>query len=155
MKHNHSADSKPETAHTETTTDSLTVPSPTIQSESPLLNNPVPESQSVNTREEVLKLIKEQNQILKSKYMIEGPFVYELFACLVHQGGALGGHYYAYIKDNESSADEPEKWFNFNDYRVTDCDLIELAEMFGGNKGKSVQQTTNAYMLMYRLCQNN
>lgn len=50
----------------------------------------------------------------------------------------MGGHYYAYIKDNEASEKEQQKWFNFNDYRVTDCDLVELAEMFGGNKGKGV-----------------
>lgn len=27
-----------------------------------------------------------------------GPWVYELFAVLIHSGSALGGHYYAHIK---------------------------------------------------------
>ena len=27
-----------------------------------------------------------------------GPFVYELFSVMVHQGNAAGGHYYAFIK---------------------------------------------------------
>jgi len=27
--------------------------------------------------------------------------------------------------------------------------------MFGGNKGKGVTQSTNAYMLMYRLCKKD
>lgn len=30
-------------------------------------------------------------------------FVYELYAVMVHSGGAYGGHYYAYIKDFETN----------------------------------------------------
>lgn len=30
--------------------------------------------------------------------LMHGPYVYELYAVLVHRGSALGGHYYAYIK---------------------------------------------------------
>lgn len=36
---------------------------------------------------DALKLVKEN-----------GPWVYELFAVLIHSGSALGGHYYAHIK---------------------------------------------------------
>lgn len=35
-----------------------------------------------------------------------GPWVYELFAVLIHSGSALGGHYFAHIK---SLGDEGEK----------------------------------------------
>ena len=59
----------------------------------------------------------------------------------------MGGHYYAYIKDIKNQ----NNWSNFNDYRVSGIDLVDITEMFGGNKGKGVAQTTNAYMLMYRL----
>ena len=61
----------------------------------------------------------------------------------------MGGHYYAYIKDLETK--NQNKWLNFNDYRVSGIDIVDIVEMFGGNKGKGVAQTTNAYMLMYRL----
>jgi ubiquitin C-terminal hydrolase len=30
--------------------------------------------------------------------MVVGPYVYELYAILVHRGTSMGGHYYAYIK---------------------------------------------------------
>ena len=39
------------------------------------------------TAEDALKLVREN-----------GPWVYELFAVLIHSGSALGGHYYAHIK---------------------------------------------------------
>jgi len=29
----------------------------------------------------------------------DGEWVYELYAVLIHSGSAMGGHYYAYIKD--------------------------------------------------------
>lgn len=32
------------------------------------------------------------------KMLQKGPYVYELFSVMVHQGSATGGHYYAYIK---------------------------------------------------------
>jgi ubiquitin carboxyl-terminal hydrolase 47 len=31
--------------------------------------------------------------------LTQGEFVYELYAILVHNGGAFGGHYFAYIKN--------------------------------------------------------
>lgn len=37
-----------------------------------------------------------QQQIERA--LMHGPYVYELYAVLVHRGSALGGHYYAYIK---------------------------------------------------------
>ena len=29
---------------------------------------------------------------------------YELFSIMIHSGGAMGGHYFAYVKDLESKA---------------------------------------------------
>jgi ubiquitin carboxyl-terminal hydrolase 47 len=30
--------------------------------------------------------------------LAQGEFVYEVYAVLIHNGGAFGGHYFAYIK---------------------------------------------------------
>lgn len=49
------------------------------------------------TAEDALKLVLEN-----------GPWVYELFAVLIHSGSALGGHYYAHIK---SLGDDGKRWF--------------------------------------------
>ena len=42
--------------------------------------------------------------------LAQGEYVYEVYAILIHIGGAFGGHYFAYIR---SSSDQ--KWYNFND----------------------------------------
>lgn len=75
---------------------------------------------------------------------------------MIHQGGALGGHYFAYIKDIESG-----KWFNFNDSIVREISLIDLCETFGPEpRGKmsaaaakrlANARNSSAYMLMYRI----
>ena len=44
----------------------------------------------------------------------QGEWVYELYAVLIHSGSALGGHYYAYIKNMTEG-----QWLNFNDSTVT------------------------------------
>lgn len=49
-----------------------------------------------------------------SNFNAPGPYVYELFAIMIHSGSASGGHYYAYIKDFNSS-----KWYSFNDQTVS------------------------------------
>jgi ubiquitin carboxyl-terminal hydrolase 47 len=48
--------------------------------------------------------------------------VYELYAVLIHSGSALGGHYYAYIKNMSEN-----KWFNFNDSTVTE--LVSIIDL--------------------------
>jgi ubiquitin carboxyl-terminal hydrolase 47 len=61
---------------------------------------------------------------------------------MIHNGGAYGGHYFAYIKSFEDG-----KWYNFNDSSVSEiADLDQLFRTFGGDSGKS----DTAYMLMYR-----
>nr|CCA17629.1 conserved hypothetical protein [Albugo laibachii Nc14] len=83
----------------------------------------------------------------------EGPNVYELYSVLIHSGSALGGHYYAYIKNFEN-----EKWYNFNDAHVTEITEDDVSGAFGGQSssngnryGYRSNYTTCAYMLMYRL----
>lgn len=36
--------------------------------------------------------------------------IYELYSVLIHSGGAMGGHYYAFIRNFETG-----KWYKFND----------------------------------------
>lgn len=50
----------------------------------------------------------------KSAKQGSGPYMYELFAIMIHSGSASGGHYYAYIKDFDSN-----EWFCFNDQNVS------------------------------------
>jgi len=78
---------------------------------------------------------------------------------MIHQGGALGGHYFAYIKDIETG-----KWYNFNDSIVREISLIDIVETFGpeplppSSKRSNMAarrlastRSTSAYMLMYRI----
>lgn len=78
-----------------------------------------------------------------------GPYMYELFAIMIHSGSASGGHYYAYIKDFESSI-----WYCFNDQSVTNITQEDIQKSFGGGSrayySGAYSSSTNAYMLMYR-----
>lgn len=107
-----------------------------------------------------IKQVEDQNVELIEKYLQDGPFVYELYAIMIHQGGALGGHYFAYIKDIETG-----RWYNFNDSIVREISLIDIVETFGPEKiatgtGKrfnmaarrtATARSSSAYMLMYRI----
>ncbi|KAL4502326.1 hypothetical protein ABPG72_011913 [Tetrahymena utriculariae] len=88
--------------------------------------------------------INKQNQELISKYLVEGPYVYELYAVNVHSGGALGGHYFSYIKSFENGV-----WYNFNDSSVSKISPSALDHVQGQENPKT-NQNTSAYMLMYR-----
>lgn len=59
---------------------------------------------------------------------------------MVHSGGAMGGHYYAYIKSFEDG-----KWYNFNDSSVSPISEEEIARVYGDKYGGPT-----AYMLMYK-----
>lgn len=79
-----------------------------------------------------------------------GPYMYELFAIMIHSGSASGGHYYVYIKDFESG-----NWLSFNDQCVSPITQEDIQKSFGGNAGRfhyssAYTTSTNAYMLMYR-----
>ena len=109
----------------------------------------------------MIKKVEDANTELLEKYLQEGLFVYELYAIMIHQGGAHGGHYFAYIKDIETG-----KWYNFNDSIVREISIMDLVESFGPEpvftagpgrrtnmaaKRLAMTRSTSAYMLMYRL----
>jgi hypothetical protein len=76
--------------------------------------------------------------------------LYELFSIMIHSGSALGGHYYAFIKDLDSG-----KWFTFNDSSVRPMASFDLETAYGGeatSKSFNAYYTSSAsgYMLMYR-----
>lgn len=48
-----------------------------------------------------------------------GPYVYELYAIVIHSGNVSEGHYYAYIKDLKT-----DQWLCFNDQSVSEVYLI-------------------------------
>ena len=109
------------------------------------------------TKKELLKKIEEENAKLLDTYQQDGSFVYELYAVMIHSGSAIGGHYYAYIKDIETG-----KWYNFNDSVVREISIIDVVETFGPEKTAAARNslaakrmamanTSNAYMLMYRI----
>lgn len=84
---------------------------------------------------------------------------------MLHSGGAYGGHYSAYIKDTEGIdqaefADrtpeeinqiKEDRWYHFNDSHVKKISITELSDAFG-MKSKGAQ--ANAYMLLYRLVED-
>ncbi|KAH8418252.1 hypothetical protein KR222_007205, partial [Zaprionus bogoriensis] len=88
-------------------------------------------------------------QRLKQEALTTGPYVYELFAIMIHSGSASGGHYYAYIKDFDN-----HEWFCFNDQNVSSITQEDIQRSFGGPNGSyyssAYTSSTNAYMLMYR-----
>ena len=73
------------------------------------------------------------------------PLLYELYGVLVHAGSANFGHYYAILKDFESS-----EWFEFNDSRVEPVKESDLRAQFGGGGSSSWSGGSSAYMLLYR-----
>ncbi|XP_017012390.2 ubiquitin carboxyl-terminal hydrolase 47 isoform X1 [Drosophila takahashii] len=85
----------------------------------------------------------------KSAKQGSGPYLYELFAIMIHSGSASGGHYYAYIKDFDNN-----EWFCFNDQNVSTITQEDIQRSFGGPNGSyyssAYTSSTNAYMLMYR-----
>merc|ERR1712013_255801 len=53
------------------------------------------------------------------------PLEYELYSMMIHTGGAMGGHYFAYIKDFSSG-----KWLQFNDSNVTEIPSEDIEAWF-------------------------
>ena len=77
--------------------------------------------------------------------------LYELYAVCIHSGGAMGGHYYAFLRDFATG-----RWLNCNDVHVAAMSEEEVAKGWGADdavddKGRKVPGSmANAYMLMYR-----
>jgi ubiquitin carboxyl-terminal hydrolase 47 len=60
----------------------------------------------------------------------------------------MGGHYFAYIKSFSAG-----KWYEFNDSMVREISQDALTETYGETDKRSYFNSgTNAYMLMYRQC---
>ena len=101
------------------------------------------------------RIIEEQTEKRKNKqrgiienYLKDGEYAYELFSIMIHSGSAMGGHYYAYIKNFEDS-----KWYNFNDSIVKEIEEKEITKVFGGDTSANSwgsSYSANAYLLMYR-----
>jgi ubiquitin carboxyl-terminal hydrolase 47 len=62
----------------------------------------------VEKRQKQERLAKHDQKV--EAYFQQGPYVYELYSILIHQGSAQGGHFFAYIKSFET-----KKWYMFND----------------------------------------
>eukprot|EP01084_Bolivina_argentea_P003488 6559_1 len=73
---------------------------------------------------------------------------YDLSAIVVHGGGTIYGHYYAYARSWKVTDDEKENdkihWFKFDDKKVTEHSQTEIQQLFI-QKGKFIP-----YMVMYR-----
>ena len=82
---------------------------------------------------------------LVERYLKEGNDVYELYAVVVQSGNANGGHYYAYIRSFED-----DKWYCFNDAKVSVIGVSDIADVFGVDATAGVSSSTTAYCLMYR-----
>ncbi|XP_065348575.1 ubiquitin carboxyl-terminal hydrolase 47 [Cloeon dipterum] len=92
--------------------------------------------------------ISDNNEKNTQRSLEKGPYMYELFAIMIHSGNASGGHYYAYIKDFTSG-----QWFCFNDQNVTRITSDDIRKTFGGSRANyysGYSPSTSAYMLMYR-----
>eukprot|EP00753_Platysulcus_tardus_P001828 PLAT11580.1.p1 GENE.PLAT11580.1~~PLAT11580.1.p1 ORF type:complete len:1163 (+),score=689.78 PLAT11580.1:82-3570(+) len=55
-----------------------------------------------------------------------GVYDYELFSILIHAGGAMGGHYYSYIRNFET-----DTWFKFDDETVSELEAGAIEAAFG------------------------
>ena len=72
---------------------------------------------------------------------------YELTGILIHSGASLqSGHYYSFIKDQESN-----KWYKFNDSNISEYDIDKdlEKECFGNLDSKKNQYGKGAYLLFY------
>ena len=92
-------------------------------------------------------------------------YEYELSGILVHTGNASSGHYFSFIRSRVNdplSNGSGDRWFEFNDHRISEFDINKLnSECFGGESvseevnswGMKNTTTTeryqNAYMLIY------
>ncbi|KAJ5078511.1 ubiquitin carboxyl-terminal hydrolase [Anaeramoeba ignava] len=80
---------------------------------------------------------------------------YELVGIIVHNGSTESGHYYSLIKEPKTS-----KWIRFDDIRVLEFDMSDLAEECFGKGGiivpnandyyDSNEKRNSAYLLIYR-----
>ncbi len=79
---------------------------------------------------------------LAQSVQFKGPFIYDLYATVVHQGVTThSGHYWAYVKD-ETSRDS-ETWWKLNDKNVSSLKISE-------DGSTSMHHHGEPYILFYR-----
>lgn len=88
------------------------------------------------TAEDALKLVREN-----------GPWVYELFAVLIHSGSALGGHYYAHIKSLGDDG-ERDRWLCVMELFFLDTRAVGL----DGYQNHNPEMTRLCWMIVSMLC---
>lgn len=66
----------------------------------------------------------------------------------MHTGSADSGHYYSLIQDSEN------RWFEFNDSRVSSFSAENLADEAYGTKDSMEEKVKNAYLLFYERVQH-
>ena len=96
----------------------------------------------VNNNDENNIISEEEKENLNNEKMN-----YELTGILIHSGASLqSGHYYSFIKDQESG-----KWYKFNDSTISDYDIEKdlEKECFGNIDCKKNQYGKGAYLLIY------
>lgn len=89
---------------------------------------------------------------------LNNDLVYDLFGICVHSGGAMGGHYYAYLESPQNG-----KWYLMDDSRVEESSWDDVQKTFGFEDGPSPTTSPSlsasstvsksfgtAYMLIYR-----
>ena len=91
--------------------------------------------------ESMLQQLKHYETLIEQLFDIEEfkEHPYHLHALLIHDGQAGGGHYFAYIYDNEF-----DKWRKYNDINVTDSSEEEMLKDARGGNG-----LVSAYSLVY------
>ncbi len=109
-----------------------------------IIDNEKAEEERKEKLKEVEQSIADQTQRDKV-----APFTYEIYAIMIHSGTAYSGHYSAFIKDYET-----KRWYHFDDSRVRPISVLEIPKVFGTAKGRR-STVGNAYMLMYRLIEQN
>lgn len=77
-------------------------------------------------------------------------YEYQLSGIVIHRGTADSGHYYSYIKDRNSSPENP-RWYLFNDVSVESFDQQDIPALaFGGeDSNRRTMKAYSAYMLFY------
>ena len=91
-------------------------------------------------------------------------YEYKLRGIVVHSGTSEHGHYYSFIQDREdTSVPEEKRWYEFNDERVREFEIDDIAdECFGGEEkwgsmmsmahpmlNMRSEKSRNAYLLFY------
>ncbi|XP_062499969.1 ubiquitin carboxyl-terminal hydrolase 25-like isoform X2 [Corticium candelabrum] len=88
-------------------------------------------------REDINEVVNQINEMYNDPSLTQ--VLYELYAVLVHEGEAAGGHYWAYIRPNLSDI-----WLKFNDISVIEVTWDEVERESMGE-----HHTASAYCLIY------